>query len=283
MIQSLRQIKSKIRNIENVEKVTHAMEMIATAKFRSIEGEVFAAVQYVSKIESLLDNLLAHRGSLSHPLIEENKGQQKIALCVIASDTGLCSTYNSNVFDALDLFMKEHASDMIDFIVIGKKGFNYFKRKTLNVVDSFLELHGRYSDELAKKILNTLTDRFVSKSVREIYVVSTHFETTARHRVRIKKLLPVDIRNVDGGKILFEPDIQGIFDELMPAYMFNKIKVILLEAFASEHASRMMAMGEATSNARDLLEDMVLLRNKVRQANITKEILEISSTAEVLR
>lgn len=283
MILSLRQIKSKIRSIENVKKVTRAMEMIATAKFRSMESEVSVTRQYLAKIETLMYDLLSHRGALKPPLLDRRDHQCKIVLCVIASDTGLCSTYNSEMFACVEDFIRNLGHVEIELVVVGKKCFNYFKKRGFVVRESFLELHGRYSEETTRHILNTLVESFVLREAGSVFLAYTHFETTARHMAKIEKLFPIDPKKQETGVMLFEPDVQRIIEDLIPVFVFHKIKTVLLESFASEHAARMMAMGEATENARGLLEDMVLLRNKVRQANITKEILEISSTAEVLR
>jgi F-type H+-transporting ATPase subunit gamma len=283
MIQSLRQIKSKIRNIENVRKVTHAMEMIATAKFKTIENQVLISRQYLAKVEELLYNLLAHRGALNLPLLNRRDNQDKIILCVIASDTGLCSTYNSDMFCCVEDYIRQEGSKTIEVVAVGKKAFNYFKKRNLKIRESFLEFHGRYSEGIACQILNILIEYFVCGDIDSVVLAYTHFETASRHKVKLEKLFPIEAREQEMHFMLFEPDVQKITEDLIPVFVFNKIKTILLESFASEHASRMMAMGEATENARGLLEDMILLRNKVRQANITNEILEISSTAEALR
>lgn len=283
MIQSLRQIKTKIRNVENVKKVTHAMEMIATAKFRSIENNVVASREYLAKVEMLLHNLLQHRGNVSLPLLKERENQKRMLLCVISSDAGLCSTYNSDIIRRVEDFIRQEDQKTIELVVVGKKGFNYFKKRGIAIRESFIEYHGRYSQELACNILNTLTECFILEDIGSIWLAYTHFETVSRHKVKIEKFFPFDVKKESSGSMLFEPNAQKICEDLIAVFVLQKIKSILLESFACEHAARMMAMGVATSNAKDLLEDMILLRNKVRQANITKEILEISSTAEVLR
>jgi F-type H+-transporting ATPase subunit gamma len=283
MIQSLRQIKNRIRSIDNVKKVTYAMEMISIAKLRPIQSQLANFKQYLSKTQSLLNNLLACRKGITNPFVEEREGKQKIALCLITSDTGLCGSYNNNIIRVAENFINKYGREKIELIAAGKKGLNYFKRRGVNIANSFIELHGRYSEVLGKNILGTLTGIFLSKKVNEVYIAYTHFESAARHIPRIEKFLNISSTGTSEIEYIFEPDINTIIEELIPSYLSNKMKLILLEAFGCEHSSRTIAMGESTENAKELLEKMIVLRNKVRQANITKDLLEISSAAEVLR
>ena len=283
MAQSLKEIKSRIRGIGNVNKVTHAMEMISIAKLRPVKNRLLTAKRFSLKIEELLRDLKACAAGVSHPLMEGRENIKKIAICLITSDTGLCGNYNHNVVRIVDDFINKYGQDKITLFPVGKKGLVYFKKKGMDIAKAYTELHGRYSDEVLGRISEDLTDVFLSKAADEAYIVYTYFESASRSKPMIERLLPVSISQGCETVYIFEPDINTIMKELIPLYLANKIKSCIINAFTTEHSARALAMGQATENAKELLEDLTLVRNKIRQAGITKEIMEIVSSAEVLK
>lgn len=285
MILSLRQIKSRIRSIENVKKVTHAMELISVAKFRVVENKALVFKQYYSKIEGLLKNLLtASAGAgISNPYIVQRGDAKKTALCLVTSDTGLCASYNNNVIRLAEGFIGRRGKEKILLFCVGRKGFNHFRKKNIDIAQGYIGLTGRFNEEITRKIFKDLTSIYLSGKVDEVWFAYTDFESASRHKVVIEKFLNMEAPQGVRSDYILEPDAKGVLEELIPEYLFGKVKAVLLEAFASEHSSRMLAMGQATNNARELLEGLILRRNKMRQANITKEIIEIISSAEVLR
>lgn len=284
MVESLKQIKNRIRSVGNTQKVTHAMEMISAAKLRPLENRLPAQGAYFLSIEKLLKKLMPCQGSTVHPLVAEHQEKKKTAFCVIASDAGLCGMYNNNLLRLADAFMNQRGKDNILLTCVGKKALNHFKKKEASIREKFVELNGHYSDEICDRILNTLVDAYVSGQAGEVYIAYTSFVSPVRHKPVIEKILNITMpADEDNTGYLFEPDVKSILDELIPAYLSYKMKSAILNSFASEQAARMVAMGEATKNADELLDDLVLSRNKLRQYNITKELLEIISSAEVLR
>ena len=284
MVESLKQIKHRIRSIENTQKVTHAMEMVSIAKLRAIENRLPALRRYFSNIERMVKNLLAKSKGPTHRFLEKNNTGGKTALCVIASDSGLCGTYNNDVLYSAEDFINKLGRDKILLIAVGRKGLNYFKKRGVVTKANFIELNGRFSEEVSDDIAKVLTDIYISGEADEVYLSYTRFESLSRHRPAVEKLLNIELNpQADNIEYLLEPDADGILAELLPVYVAYKIKSALLNAFACEQASRMAAMGEATNNADELLDELVLSRNKLRQANITKEILEIISSSEALR
>jgi len=283
MAQSLREIKNRIRGIGNVNKVTHAMEMISIAKLRPVKNQLVPATQFSLEIEALLGDLLSCNGGISHPLMEKRENVDKKAICLITSDTGLCGNYNYNIIHMAEDFINRFGRDKAILISVGKKGLAYFKKRGTAIAQAYTELHGRYSEEITNKILKDAVDIFLSKKTDEVYVAYTHFESGSRHKPVIEKLLNVSAAQKESTEYILEPDINAILEELLSAYLFNKMKFFILSAFTAEHSARAIAMGQATENANELLEDLTLLRNKIRQAGITKEIMEIVSSAEVLR
>ena len=283
MAQSLREIKNRIRGIGNVNKVTHAMEMISIAKLRPVKNRFFPARRFSLKIEGLLRDLLAGTTGVSQPLMEERENIKKIAICLVTSDTGLCGSYNHNAVRIVDDYIDRYGQDKITLFPVGKKGLVYFKKKGIDIAEAYTELHGRYSDGMLDRISGNLTEVFLSKNVDEVYIVYTYFESASRCKPVIERLLPVSVPQGHETGYIFEPDINTILKELTSLHLASKIKSCILSAFTAEHSARALAMGQATENAKELLEGLTLVRNKIRQAGITKEIMEIVSSAEALR
>jgi len=284
MVTSLKQIKNRIRTIEGTRKVTHAMEMISVAKLKAAESELFASRKYFAAIKGLLDDILSNSTAASHPLLTQRRAGGRTALCLITSDSGLSSDYNQNIIRAAEEFMKSTGQEAISLIAAGKKGFKYFHKKGVQSAAKFFESRGSISGEMTGRILTVLTDIFLSGKADEVSIASTRFQSISKHVPMIEKLFPIDpIAATQKIKYIAEPDIDGILAELIPIYSSYKVRLAFLNAFACEHASRMIAMAEATNNADELLEGLVLSRNKLRQANITKELMELISSSEVLK
>ena len=284
MTGSLKEIKNRIRSIQSTQKITHAMEMVSIAKLRAVENRLPASRNYFLKIDGLLKDLLGDGFLLKNPLAQERAIKKTIALCVFTSELGLCGVYNDTIIRVAENFINREGRERVLLVAVGRKGFNHFKLRGFNIREKFLELNGRYSKTASSEILQFLTTLFLNKEADEVYVAYAHFETLSKNSPAIEKILnitPVEVKKEKD--FILEPDINGILDELIPLYLSEKIKSIMLNSFASEHSVRMMAMGEATKNADDLLDELFLSRNKLRQANITKEILEIVSSAEALR
>lgn len=283
MPQSLRQIRRRIRSIENTQKLTKAMEMISVAKLRAIQGQIAHFKIYFGKIDHLMQQALAGSEDIEQPLLHGYKTREKILLCLITSDTGLCGPYNQNILRQVRKFFREHAAQKISAFAVGKKGFNDFKKEGIDVRDAYLSLNGRYSGSVAEKIAQELIIRFLNHEVDEVYMAYTVFESGSRHRPVIEKFLPLEFSVGKPDLYLAEPSMPEVTEQLLPVYISTKMRYALLSAFACEHSARSIAMGEATDNAKSLLEDLILTRNKVRQANITREIIEVISSSEALK
>ncbi len=282
-MRSLRQIKNRIRSIENTRKVTSALEMISLSKLHRVDNPLFALRPYFSATESLLNDLLNSKGSVSHPFIGEKIENAKLGFCIITSDSGLCGLYNNNMIRFTDELINKYGKDNIKLILIGKKGFNYFKRHNINILNSYIGLNGRYSLKVCDEITNYLGNIYLSGEVNEVRVAYTHYQTALTLKPTINKFLNIEKVATQEEEFIFEPDKEKILEELIPKYLAMKMRYFILEAFTSEHSARAVAMKTATDNARELLRLLVLLRNKVRQANITQEIMEVIGSAEALK
>ena len=284
MLLSLRQIKRRIRGVQSTKKITRAMQMVSTAKLKHMQDTLFAGKPYYFKMDALLKKLLASAKTAAHPLLEERAVKNNFTLCLITSDSGLCSTYNDNVIRLAEGFIKKHGAENTRLITIGRKGFAYFKKREIKISHAYLGLQGRYSRETAEEIAKTVVSGFLSRKTDEVHIIHTHFDATLKYRPKLQKLLNIE-RAAEEREIAYilEPGAERILKEIIPAYISAKIKGILLDAFTSEHSQRMVAMKSATDNAVELIDNLTLLRNKARQAAITTEIIEVSSAAEELR
>lgn len=283
MAQSLRQIKNRIKSVENTQKVTSAMQMISVAKLNHIDKKLFLARPYFVRLESFLYDLLAGVEENNSVFLRKKQTLAPVVLCIITSDTGLCGNYNHNIIKFAEDFIKKIGLSNINLVLIGQKGFRYFKNKNVTILKSYLGLNGKYSKEVADEINNYLVDLFLNDLAREVHIIYTHFENALVYKPKVDKFLNLEAKEQKKIDYIAEPDINLILEEIIKKYITMKMRLVMLEAFTSEHASRTVSMKSATDNADELLDSLVTLRNKVRQAGITQEIMEIISSVEALK
>jgi F-type H+-transporting ATPase subunit gamma len=284
MTQAISGIKMRMRSVSNIRKITRAMEMVSMSKLNRVRASLFTMRHYFTHLESVMNDFLEFTGYTSHPLLEKRQMSGKVGLCVITSDTGLCSTYNHAIIKTAEVFLTDFNKDNIKMVTVGKEGWQHFKKMGFEIKGSYPELHGRYVAEVSEKIADDLINLFLNHEVDEVFIAYTHFESTLRHRPKVEKF--VNIEHNDGGNrdyLILEPDKAKVAADLIPKYLAEKFHLILLEALTSEHGARMVAMKTATDNADDLMDTLTLFRNKARQAAITKEVIEIASGAQALR
>jgi F-type H+-transporting ATPase subunit gamma len=283
MPQSIKQIKNRIRSIENTKKVTAALEMVSVAKLSRIDKQLYALRPFSLKMVELLNNLAGHPQAPFSTLMEKRKPGGDIALCVITSDNGLCALYNHNVIRVAEEFIRNNPKAAVRLVLIGHKGLNYFKTRYKQINNYRVGLNGNYSDKACDEITEELSGLFLSRQVDKVYVAYTHFKNSLVQKAVVEQLLNIGAEVTKPIEYILEPDLESILVQIIPQYLKVKMRLILLESFTSEHAARTVAMKAATDNAKELLESLILTRNKVRQAGITQEILEISSSSEALK
>ncbi|MEW5758679.1 MAG: ATP synthase F1 subunit gamma [Candidatus Omnitrophota bacterium] len=283
MIQSLRTIKTRIRSVDNTRKITRAMEMVSSAKLNRIDNLSYGARGYFLKLSSILKNTLVSNFKISHPFLKKQNTTGNIAVCVITSDTGLAGNFNNRIIKATENFLKNFARDKIKLVCVGKKSFVYFRAKEFNIIHSIIGLYGRFNEEIPKKITSILTNIFLTGEADEVYIIYAHYESKARNMPVIEKFLNLEKGVGEDVNYIVEPGIERFIDELISRYLLAKIRMVILDSFTSEHSTRMIAMKIATDNAVELVENLIILRNKARQAAITKEVLEVASSAEALK
>ena len=284
---TLRDLRRRIRSVQGTQQITRAMEMVAAAKLRKAQSRVESSRPYASKMQAMLDNLTQASASLTHPLFEKRE-VKKIGVVVVTSDRGLCGSYNHNVIHEADKFLKECEKDKVVLTIIGRKGYTYYLKRPWEIKLKYLGLGGDLSLAEVKNITNDLVNLFLTKEVDEIHFIYTRFLSAVTYKVSTEKFLNIESHGKVEGKegfvdYIFEPDPQKIFSNLLPNYCMTRVQMALAESFASEHGSRMISMGAATKNAEEMIDHLTLVMNKLRQASITKEMLEITTGAEALK
>jgi F-type H+-transporting ATPase subunit gamma len=282
MAQSIKQIKNRIRSVENTKKVTGAMQMISVAKLNRIQNQLFVLRPYALRLESLMQDLagLAQKKS---GYFEKKSAQAPIVLCLISSDSGLCGMYNQNIIRAAQEFLEKNNPQRVKLILIGQKGSAYFRSSQAEILNSYVGLNAKFKPDFCDKITDQLSHLFLSGKASAVYLGYTRFENALVQKPVIEQFLNIQPRRVEPIEYIAEPDFKAILEDLVGRYLRIKMQLVLLESFTCEHAARTVSMKAATDNAKDLLEGLVLFRNKVRQAGITQDILEITSSAEALR
>lgn len=286
---SLRQIRQRMKAIHNIHGITKAMQMIAAFRFKKAENRFSRSRAYFAEMEKLVANLSASAVHLKDPLFEKRKVARK-ALVVITGDKGLCGAYNSNLMRAANAWREaESAAGFETFIVpVAKVGYELFRKRQVPTLLGYPE-KALVDLELAKKVTEDLKGLFLSGQVDAIDVLYSAYRAGTAGTLRTVPLLSLhylieNARSTDKNPVeyLYEPDFEAVFLNLVARYLEGKVYMILLESLTSESSARMIAMQQATDNAEDVLDNLKLLRNKTRQATITRELSEIVGGANAL-
>ncbi len=286
---TLREVKNRIRTVISTERITRAMEMVAAAKLRRAQEKVEQSRPYSKKMDEMLSQLASGAtGEISHPYFEERE-LKKRTVVVITSDRGLCGSFNSNIIRKANNWLVNNRDVETEIVTIGKRSFDFFKRREWKLIEDFSDWGGSLQLSKAQQVVSFLTERFVGGETDEIVLFYTRFLTMVKYKIVNEKYLPIAPPDTDSVEqtgsnmeYIYEPSPESIYGALMPSYAMTKMITALVESFASEHGSRMMAMGNATKNAGDMIQSLTLDYNKARQAQITKELLEVVSGAEAL-
>lgn len=283
MIQTFKQIKNRIRSTENTQKVTRAMEMVSVAKLNRIGRKLHGLGPYVLALDELMHDFVNSQSGFVHPFFKVRDDLDKLCLCLITSDSSLCGAYNINIIRLAEQFINLHGKEKVSLFCIGRKGFNYFKKYNIEILNAYIGMNGRYSEKVIQEIENNLIDVFISGKVAQVHIAYTHSQTALIQKPIIEKFLNIEYAPTRKIDYILEPGRNEILEEIIPKYISMKLRLIILNAFSAEHSSRTVAMKTATDNAKELLQNLILLRNKVRQASITQEIMEIISSSEALK
>ncbi len=290
---SLRQIRRRIRSVKSTQQITRAMEMVSASKLKRSGAMLFSNRPYAKRMARLLMDLAHSTCEYVHPLFEKRE-VQNIGVVIVTTDKGLCGSYNSNIIKTAETFLKRQGRNKIRLILIGKKAQEHFKKKEWEIVHVVQDSGGKIDNARTEYITGFITDIFLKGEVDEVYLVYTTFGSALVYKPTVEKFLNIEMDSHASHEsqppekfheieYIFEPNPKEILDVLMPRYTFTKMHIVLAEAWTSEHSARMIAMKSATDNAEEMVDHLTLVRNKLRQASITKEISEIVAGAEALK
>jgi F-type H+-transporting ATPase subunit gamma len=298
--------RRRIRSVKSTQQITRAMKFVAAAKLRRSQAGVFAARPYAREVLRVLRSAAARMELAVHPLLER-RPEERILVLVITGDRSLAGAFNSNVLRRATIFLRENSSKKIEVIPVGKKGRSSLKRAGWSFVAEYVNVSGNVDFAIAKEIAGKIAELYAAKEVDAVYTVYNEFKNVMVQRLRTEKLLPIDPAvlteaetgvpqtreeaqdeslphdRTPAGRIvvdyIYEEPVEQIFSGLVPRYLESEVFRILLESSAAEWAARMTAMDSATRNASELIDKLTLEMNKIRQAAITKELIEIVSGA----
>jgi F-type H+-transporting ATPase subunit gamma len=280
---SLIDIRRRIRSVRNTQQITKAMKMVSAAKLRRAQDRVIAARPYAALIGKVLANLAMAVGvdeqAGSNPLLAR-RVEKRILLLLFTSDKGLAGAFNANLIKAAQKFFEEHRESEIEIEAIGRKGRDFFRKRGARLTGEHVGILGNPRYEDAAAIARKAIERFREGEIDAVYVLNNEFKSMVAQRLSEARLLPVEIKpHAEPMDYIFEQPPNEMLESLLPRFVETEVYRSMLETSAAEHAARMMAMEAATSNANDMINTLTLYMNRVRQAAITKEIIEVVSGA----
>jgi F-type H+-transporting ATPase subunit gamma len=293
---TLLDFRRRIRSVKNTQQITRAMKFVAAARLRRAQEAALAARPYAVELARVLRSTMARIESPEHPLLEK-RPENNILVIVLTGERGLAGAFNSNVLRKAQEFFRSHHGKKITTIPVGKKGRDSLRRAGFTFAAEYVNVLARVDFKTAREIANLVADLYVKEEIDSVYIIFSEFKSVLVPTLAVEKLLPVEaVREEDGDNdaqrdgenkkpnetaidYIYEQPEEQILAKLLPRYVETQILRAMLESSAAEHAARMTAMEAATNNANDVIEALTLHMNKVRQAAITKEIIEIVSGA----
>ena len=279
---SQRDLRRRIRDVAKIKQITRAMQFVAASKLKRAQDATLAARPYSQKIDEVLADLAAVLGTDEHPLLATRETGKRL-IVLITSDRGLAGPLNTNTIRHAARTITEHPGDLA-VVSVGRKGRDAMRRARVPLEAHFAGFGDRPTFADVIPLARLITDGFVSGEMGRIDLVYPRFVSTLVQRPTLETLLPIrpaaDTEGIPGNQFLFEPGPAAVLEQLLPRYVATRLYQAVLEAKASEESSRMVAMKNATENADDLIEEYTLAYNKVRQSNITREMIEIATGAQ---
>ena len=293
---NLLDIRRRIKSVKNTQQITKAMKMMSAARLRRAQDRVVAARPFANKMLEVLGELAARAGEdFNHPLLDA-RGDERYLVVLVTADRGLCGAFNTNLIKAAQAFIKENAGKTIEMLPIGRKGRDFFRRRDMTFLGEYVGLTGKGSVEYAEavEIARNIINRYSEdEGLDKVFLIYNEFRSVIQQRVVIEQLLPVSrtattaneataavdesARPANLVEYLYEQPPAEIFSRLLPRLIETQIFRALLESVASEHGARMTAMDSASKNAGELIGSLTLNMNRIRQAAITNEIIEVVS------
>ena len=284
---SLIDIRRRIRSVKNMQQITKAMKMVSAAKLRRAQERAVASRPYARMMQHMLSNIAAAAAGNDEvtelPLLQV-RDERRIQLIVVSSDTGLAGAFNSNLLRSAQRFVDEHSGADLRVETIGRKSRDYFRKRKFNLSGEYVGIVEKPKLEQAREIADKMIDAYSKAEVDAVYLAVNEFKTVMAPNLVLKKILPVELPAGGGEQIdyIWEQSPKELLSDLLPRYVEMSIYRAMLESLSAYHAARMTAMDAASSNAGDVIQTLTLNMNRVRQASITREIIEIVSGAAAL-
>jgi len=283
---NLRDIKQRIAGVKKTQQITRALKMVAAVKFRKAQQAILQARPYARRLSNIMGHIASDVDRSLHPLLAVREPKH-VGYVIITADQGLCGSFNANIIRKAEAEIEAQIDSEVSLILIGKKATDYFSKRNYHILGSYLKFFKELTFQRADEIEDLVRDLYLQRKLDRIYLIYNEFKTAMRQDVTIEQLLPVvpvapEVRQ----KLIefaFEPDAVKILDTLIPRYLNVTIWRVLLESYASEMGARMTAMEYATENASNIISDLTMEYNRLRQEKITDEILEIVNGSEALK
>lgn len=277
-------LRRRISSIRNTRQLTKAMKTVSAAKLRRAQDAMLAARPYADQMQKVLKSLASRANPEAHPLLARH-GDQRVRAVVITSDRGLCGSFNVNICRAATAFFEEYRERDLELLTVGRKGRDYFRRRNYTMGRDWEDVLRTAGYTTAVDIAQFLIEAYVKDDVDTVFIVYNEFKSAMQQQPVVEQLLPIERLDLEAGEsedYIYEPDAASLFNSLLPKHVEFQIYRALRESVAAEHAARMTAMDAATRNAGELIDKLTLHMNRVRQASITTEIIEVVSGAEAL-
>jgi F-type H+-transporting ATPase subunit gamma len=281
-VASQREIRRRIAAVKNIKQITRAMQFVAASKLKRAQDATLSARPYSQKIDELLADLATVIGADEHPLLAKREDGKRL-IVLITSDRGLAGPFNTNTIRFAAQEITQQSGDLV-VVTVGRKGRDAMRRARVPMEAHFEGFGDRPTFADVLPLARLITDDYLADKYARVDIVFSQFVSTLTQRPALDRLLPIepseDTEGIPGNQFIFEPNPAAVLEQLLPRYVATRLFQAVLESKASEESSRMVAMRNATDNADDLIQDYTLAYNKVRQANITREMIEISSGAQ---
>jgi len=285
---TLLDFRRRIRSVKNTQQITRAMKFVAAARLRRAQEAALAARPYAKELARVLRSIMSRIDQPEHPLLA-HRPEEKILVIVLTGERGLAGAFNSNILRKANEFFRPNRSKKLSVIPVGKKGRDALKKAGFRFPAEYVNVLAQVNFGTARDIASVVTDLYAKEEADAVYIAFSEFKTVMTPNLVLEKLLPVEAMRADEESAsekdsaqvdyIYEQPKEQLLDKLLPRYIETQILRAMLESSAAEHAARMTAMESATKNAGEVIEALTLHMNKVRQAAITKEIIEIVSGA----
>ncbi|PYU50934.1 MAG: ATP synthase F1 subunit gamma [Acidobacteria bacterium] len=285
---TLLDFRRRIRSVKNTQQITRAMKFVAAARLRRAQEAAIAARPYAKELARMLRSIMSRIAEPQHPLLVR-RSEERILALVLTGERGLAGAFNANILRKAQDFFRANKGKKISTIPVGKKGRDALRKAGFNLIAEYVNVLARVDFGTAREIASLVTDLYAKEEIDSVYIVFSEFKTVMTPNLVVTKLLPVEGVQTDdesavestGSQVdyIYEQPVEQLLGKLLPRYIETQVLRAMLESSAAEHAARMTAMESATKNAGDVIEALTLHMNKVRQAAITKEIIEIVSGA----